>query len=126
MGVGQGVVGRHDGGRRLVEPPTPRRGEIWWAAADKRRPVLVVQADSLNRTAIGWFLAVPLTSNLALGGFPGNVRLSRRQTKLAKPSVANLAQTAPVPRFGFREHVSTLSPGNMTDIDSSLRLVFGL
>ena len=114
MAIGQSHVGRDDGERRLVEPPAPVRGEIWWAAADKRRPVLVVQADRLNRTPIGWFLAVPLTSNLALGGFPGNVRLSRKETGLGKASVANLAQTAPVPRFGFGERVTRLSTQRMS------------
>ena len=28
----------------MVEEAEPRRGEIWWAVADKRRPVVVVQA----------------------------------------------------------------------------------
>ena len=105
----------------MVELATPQRGEIWWAAADKRRPVVVVQTDRLNRTALGWILSVPVTSNVALADLPGNVRLSRKDTRLSKISVANVGHTAPVPRAGFRERVARLPASVMKDIDAGLR-----
>jgi mRNA interferase MazF len=92
----------------VVERPQPRRGELWWAVADKRRPVVVVQADFLNRSALDWILAVPLTTNLAWADAPGNLRLSRRQTRLPRQSVANVSQIAPLHRTGFTERIGKL------------------
>jgi mRNA interferase MazF len=76
------------------------QGEIWWADLPSplgsgpgfRRPVVVVQGDSLNRSRIGTVVCVPLTSNLRWAGAPGNVSLSARVTGLPKDSVANVSQ----------------------------------
>ena len=56
------------------------RGEVWWADLGVpfgsepgfRRPVLIVQADSFNRSRIGSVLCAPFTTNLRLGDAPGN------------------------------------------------------
>ena len=40
-----------------------------------RRPVLVVQADSFNRSSISTVLCLPFTTNLKLADAPGNVYL---------------------------------------------------
>lgn len=106
--------------------PEPRRGEVWWAVADKRRPVIVVQANFLNRSLVGWILAVPLTSKLGRAGAPGNVRLPSKETGLTRISVANVAQVAPLPRTGFRERVGSLRQDLLASIDDGLRLVLGL
>jgi mRNA-degrading endonuclease toxin of MazEF toxin-antitoxin module len=110
----------------VVDQPGPSRGEIWWAVADKRRPVVVVQADFLNRSRTGWILAVPLTTKLERGEAPGNVRLSTRDSGLARASVANVAQVAPLPRVGFRERVGRLAETRLQLIDDGLSLVLGL
>lgn len=110
----------------MVARPQPRRGEVWWALADKRRPVVVVQADFLNRSAAHWILAVPLTTNLAWAEAPGNVRLARRQTRLPRRSVANVSQVAPVHRSGFAERVGSLPRELSARIDAGLRLVMSL
>ena len=110
----------------MVEPAQPIRGEIWWAVADKRRPVVVVQADFLNRSRTSWVLAVPLTTKLERGQAPGNVRLSPRDSGLTRASVANVAQVAPLPRLGFRERVGRVEESRLRLIDDGLRLVLGL
>ncbi|MFN5795985.1 MAG: type II toxin-antitoxin system PemK/MazF family toxin, partial [Planctomyces sp.] len=59
-----------------------QQGEIWWADLDApvgstagfRRPVLIVQCDSFNRSRIATVVCVPLTSNLKWAEAPGNVR----------------------------------------------------
>lgn len=35
--------------RKPVAPPAPRRGELWLAELDKRRPVVVLTRDPLGR-----------------------------------------------------------------------------
>lgn len=110
----------------VTDGPGPRRGEVWWAVADKKRPVVVVQADFLNRSRVGWILAVPLTSRLERAGAPGNVRLSRRHTGLSRASVANVSQVAPLPRSGFRQRVRRLPRELLERVDGGLRLVLWL
>src|SRR5712691_7088404 len=84
--------------------PLPRRGEVWWIRADKRRPVVVVQTDKVRDPRVRSFLVVPLTSRLHVEGLPGNVRLSRRDTGLPKASVANVYDIQKVVRSDFLEH----------------------
>ena len=110
----------------MVERPEPRRGEVWWAAADKRRPVIVVQADFLNRSATAWILAVPLTSRLQHEAFPGNVRLPPRDSGLPRACVANVAQIAPLHRSTLLERVARLPSQRFAEVQAGLRLVLGL
>ncbi len=74
------------------------QGEVWWADLGEpigsgpgfRRPVVVVQADAINRSQIGTVVCVPLTSNLKWSSAPGNVLLKGRLVGLPKDSVANV------------------------------------
>src|SRR5436309_1833153 len=81
--------------------PLPARGEVWWVRADKRRPAVVVQSDNLRDPRVRSFLVVPLTSRVHLEGLPGNVRLDRHDTGLAKTSVANVYDVQKVLRQDF-------------------------
>jgi len=108
------------------ELPLPRRGEVWWVRVDKRRPAVVVQTDKVREPRVRSFLVVPLTSRLHLDGLPGNVRLSRADTGLPKPSVANVYDVQKVLREDFEERLGTL-PSNRADVlDDGLRLVLDL
>jgi mRNA interferase MazF len=105
--------------------PLPRRGEVWWIRADKRRPALVVQTDLVREPRVRSFLVVPLTSRLHVEGLPGNVRLDRRATGLTKPSVANVYDVQKVLRSDFLEMVGTLPEERLAALDDGLRLVLG-
>ena len=61
-----------------------------------RRPVIIIQADAFNRSAIRTVLVVVLTSKMHLVDVPGNIRLNRRVTGFPKPSVANVSQVLTV------------------------------
>jgi mRNA interferase MazF len=60
------------------------RGEIWWAQfgipsgseAGYKRPVLIVQDDSFNKSGIKTIVVLPLTTNLRLLDAPGNVLIN--------------------------------------------------
>ena len=106
--------------------PLPRRGEVWWVRVDKRRPAVVVQTDRVREPRVRSFLVVPLTSRLHLEGLPGNVRLDRRDTRLSKPSVANVYDVQKVLRVDFLERLNAL-PGDRVDaVANGLRLVLDL
>jgi mRNA interferase MazF len=110
------------------------RGEIWWASLNSprgsepgfRRPVLIVQSDAFNRSRIRTVIAVVVTSNLHLANAPGNVRLSTKQSQLAKPSVVNVSQVVTLDRSFFADRVGRLDERTMRSVDAGLRLVLSL
>jgi mRNA interferase MazF len=87
---------------------------------------LVVQADAFNRSRISTVLVAALTSNLRLGDAPGNLRVTKRQTKLPQESVINVSQILTIDRSFLLERVSRLQAAQMTEVDAGLRLVLGL
>jgi mRNA interferase MazF len=111
-----------------------QRGDVWWAdlpapagsEPEHRRPMLIVQSDAFNRSAIGTVLCAVITSNLRLAGAPGNVRIAPRESGLPKPSVVNVSQLVTLDRTSLIERVQTLSIRTMEQIDEGLRLVTGL
>lgn len=106
--------------------PLPRRGEVWWVRIDRRRPAVVVQTDRVREPRVRSFLVVPLTSRLHLDGLPGNVRLSRADTGLPRPSVANVYDVQKVLREDFEGRVGLLPASRVDVLDSGLRLVLDL
>ncbi|HEY4181780.1 MAG TPA: type II toxin-antitoxin system PemK/MazF family toxin [Kofleriaceae bacterium] len=110
------------------------RGEIWWAdlaeprgsEPGKRRPVLVVQDDALNRSRLQTAMVVPLTTNLKRGAAPGNVTLARAHTKLKSECVALVCQVLSVDRVFLTERVAALPAAAMQRVDAGLRLVLTL
>jgi mRNA interferase MazF len=113
------------------------RGDIYWvdlgaAASDdhtpaKRRPVLVVQADAINRSSITTVLAVVVTSNLAAAAAPGNVLLPAARTGLPKDSVANVSQLATVNRWELATPRAGVAPFDlMRQVGAGLALMLDL
>ena len=111
-----------------------RRGDLYWAdlgaatgsAPAKRRPVLVVQADSFNASRIGTVLAAIVTSNQRLAAAPGNVSLGKRVSGLPKDSVVNVSQIVTLDKSMLTTRVSALAGDTMNDVDAGLRLTLGL
>jgi mRNA interferase MazF len=111
-----------------------QRGEIWWAMLaeprgsepGKRRPVVVVQSDAFNRSAINTVLVAVVSSNIHLATAPGNVQLSRRASGLQKVSVVNVSQLITVDRRFMQSKVRQLSADIMRDVDAGLKLVMAL
>ena len=109
------------------------QGDIWWAdlpepsgsAAGYRRPIVVVQGDPFNRSAIGTVVSVPLTSTLRWADAPGNVRLSARSTGLPRDSVANVSQIVSLDRTVLTERVGKLSSAKLDLILAGIDIVLG-
>ena len=118
----------------MVTSPTVSRGEIWWASLPEpvgsepgsRRPLLVVQADSFNRSRIRTVLAVVLTTHLGRAEAPGNVLLPREETGLPKDSVANVSQVVTADRRFLTERVSPIPAGLLAEVDRGLLLALDL
>ena len=109
------------------------QGDVWWAdlavpsgsEPGYRRPVVVVQADSFNRSALRTVVAVPLTSNLRWADAPGNVRLTARATGLPRDSVANVSQIVTVDKATLTERVGKLSAAKLELVLSGVDVVLG-
>lgn len=110
------------------------RGEVWWASLEPpkgsgpgyRRPVLIVQANSFNKSAISTVLVVVITSNLALAQAPGNIRISKSDSGLSKASVVNVSQVLTIDRQILTERVGTLPSRIMVRVNEGLKLVLGV
>ena len=107
---------------------------MWWAdLADPggsepgfRRPLLIVQADSFNRSRLETAIAVVLTSNLRLLDAPGNVLVARRASGLPKDSVANVSQIITIDRDMLTDRAGKLLAETMSAVDAGLRMVLSV
>ena len=111
-----------------------QRREVWWADFDDprgsepgfRRPILIAQADSFNRSRLRTVLGVVLTSNTRLLDAPGNVLVPARTSGLPKDSVANVTQIVTLDEDFLSERTGRIPPKLMARIDAGLRLVLDL
>jgi mRNA interferase MazF len=109
------------------------QGEVWWADLGAptgsepgfRRPVVVVQADSFNRSTLRTVVTVPLTSNLRWAGAPGNVRLAARATSLPRDSVANVSQVVTLDKAALTERVGKLTTAKLELVLAGIDVVLG-
>ena len=109
------------------------QGEIWWAELPEpsgsgpglRRPVVVVQGDSINRSAISTVVCVPLTSNLRWERAPGNLLLLSNLTGLPKDSVANVSQIVSLDRSLLRKQTGRLSRAKIRLLLSGIDIILG-
>ena len=110
------------------------RGEVWWAdlpepvgsAPGYRRPVLVVQGDTFNRSRMATVTVVALTGNLRLLDAPGNVLIPQHASGLLRDSVANVSQILTVNRDTLTERVVTLPPAIVKQVNEGLRFALDL
>ncbi|HYW42926.1 MAG TPA: type II toxin-antitoxin system PemK/MazF family toxin [Bryobacteraceae bacterium] len=111
-----------------------QRGEIWWADLPEprrsepgyRRPVLVIQADSFNRSRIQTVIVAVITGNLELAEAPGNVVLPARSSGLPRDSVVNVSQVLTLDRGYLTEHAGTLPASLQGSVDAGLRTILQL
>jgi mRNA interferase MazF len=111
-----------------------KRGEIWWAALGSptgsgpgfRRPVVIVQANPFNQSRIATVIVAAITSNLALADAPGNVRVNKSASGLARNSVVNVSQLVTLDRELLTQRVRAMPADVMRTIDDGLRLVLDI
>jgi len=106
------------------------RGTVWWAELPQpvasepgnRRPVIIVQANTFNRSRIKTVMVVVVTSNLRLAEAPGNVSLPAISTGLPRDSVANVSQVITIDKAFLVEQCGRLPAQVLKEIDEGLRL----
>lgn len=111
-----------------------RRGEIWWADLGAprgsepgyRRPVLVVQDNTWNRSELATVIVLGLTSELGYGALPGNVTIPAEESGLERDSVVNVTQVATIDKDWLESPVGRLKPMRMEQVDYGLRRILAL
>ncbi len=109
------------------------QGEVWWtdlgapAGSEPgfRRPVVVVQGDAFNRSALRTVVCVALTSTLRWADAPGNVRLPVGTAGLSKDSVANVSQLVTLDRDTLTERNGRLSASQLELVLAGIDIVLG-
>jgi mRNA interferase MazF len=109
------------------------QGEVWWADLAEpgrsepgfRRPVVVVQGNAFNASAIRTVVCVALTGNIKWAEAPGNVSLPARATGLPKASVANVSQLVTLDREALTERAGRLSASNLELVLAGIDVVLG-
>jgi mRNA interferase MazF len=117
-----------------VTSATIRRGELWWAdlgephgsAPALRRPVLVVQADGFNRSALRTVVVVGVTTNTRLSMLPGNVFVAASTGGLREDSVVNVTQMATVDKRHLETRIGLIPDHLLADVERGLRKVLRL
>ena len=110
------------------------RGEIWWvdlgipfgSEPGYKRPVVIIQDDSFNKSKIQTVIVASITSNMNLVNAPGNVYLEKEESKLLKDSVINISQITTLDKQRLIENISILSPSTMNEIDYGLRIILNI
>lgn len=110
------------------------RGEVWLAdfgipfgsEPGFRRPVLIIQDDDFNRSAINTVVILPFTTNLALAEAPGNVFLEAIETGLSKDSVIVSSQITAIDRRRLIERISSVDRKYFGEIEEGIAIVLGM
>jgi mRNA interferase MazF len=95
-----------------MSAPAVRRGEIWLAELDKRRPVVVLTRDPLGRM-LNSVIVGPVTSTVR--GLNTEVDLTEADG-IRKPSVVNLDNLQLVPRARMVRRVGKATPTTLRAI----------
>jgi mRNA interferase MazF len=98
--------------RGQLSTPAVRRGEIWLAELDKRRPVVVLTRNPLGRM-LHSVIVGPVTSTVR--GLSTEVNLTAADG-VRKPSVVNLDNLQLVPRSRLVRRVGRATPGTLRAI----------
>lgn len=91
-----------------------------------QRPVVVIQSNPFNESRIATVIVAVVTSNLSLADAPGNVRISKSDSGLSKPSVVNVSHLLTINRSSLTGRVKALPGQVMITVSEGLRLVLAL
>jgi mRNA interferase MazF len=110
------------------------RGEIWWAdlgipfgsEPGYKRPVLIIQNDFFNKSKIDTTIIIPLTTNLLWADAPGNVFISKEESKLNKDSVIAISQIEVIDRQRLIERISKIDRAIIELVENNIMFVLGI
>jgi mRNA interferase MazF len=110
-----------------------REGDVYWydfgypkgSEPGYQRPVVVVQGELFNTSALATVVVCALTSNTAMARRPGNVGIGLGEANLDKESVAVVTQFFTVDRTYLGDYIGRLSLHRLNTIRLGIHLVLG-
>jgi mRNA interferase MazF len=99
-----------------------KRGEVWWARLDKRRPVVLVSRDEAYEVRA---LVIVAPATTTVRGFAVEVKLGRREG-LPRACVVNCDWLVTVERDRLDSRIGALSGEKLDQLDDALRFALGL
>jgi len=107
------------------------RGEIWWADFDIpfgsepgfNRPVLILQADAINKSKINTIIVIPFSTNLLLENAPGNVFVDKDESKLSKDSVLVVSQISTIDKTRLIKFENKVTQNIMNSVENGLKII---
>jgi len=110
------------------------RGELWWidlgipfgSESGFRRPVVILQNDFFNKSQIKTTIIIPLSTNMLLAEAPGNIIITKRESKLNNDSVIILSQIKAVDRARLIDKISKIDRTIMEKIENNLMFLLGI
>ncbi len=99
-----------------------RRGEVWWANVDKRRPVVLVsRQEAYGLRAL--VIVAPTTTTVR--NYAVELKVGAREG-LPRDCVINCDWLVTVPKADLIERAGMLSASKLKALDQSLRFALGL
>ena len=110
------------------------RGELWWidlgvpfgSESGFRRPVVILQNDFFNKSQIKTTIILPLSTNMILADAPGNIIITKKESKLNKNSVIILSQVKAVDRTRLIEKITKIDRTIMEKIENNIMFILGV
>jgi mRNA interferase MazF len=99
-----------------------RRGEVWWARVDKRRPVVLVSRDEAYDVRA---LVIVAPASTTVRSYAVEVRIGRREG-LERSCVVNCDWLLTLPKRDLIERAGVLGQRKLAQLDDALRFALGL
>lgn len=99
-----------------------KRGEVWWAQLDKRRPVVLVSRDEAYALRGNIVVAAATTT---VRGYAVELKLGAAEG-LPRKCVVNCEWIATIPREDLIERAGALSREKLARLDEALRFALDL
>ncbi len=112
---------------------TIKRGDIYYADLSPVvgseqggvRPILIIQNDIGNKYS-PTIIAAAITSKLTKAKLPTHIELGKEEYGLEKDSVVLLEQIRTLDKTRLKEHISSLSPIKMQQVNRAMLISLGV
>jgi mRNA interferase MazF len=99
-----------------------KRGDVWWAKLDKRRPVVLVSRQEAYAVRA---LVIVAPVSTTVRGYAVEVKLGRAEG-LPRSCVVNCDLLVTLPKVDLLARAGTLSAAKLQALDSALAFALGL
>ncbi len=99
-----------------------RRGEVWWARLDKRRPVVLVSRDEAYGVRA---MVIVAPASTTVRGYAVEVKVGKAEG-LPRTGVINCDWLVTVPKRDLVARAGALRGAKLLQLDAALRFALGL